>query len=159
MWVYWLILFWSVCMCADPICHPGLLRAVPWLPSKSHLLSSLPDDRKTRQGDVSLPVDDFWAQNSWLSRAFTAPSGSAAGNPPPCRIYETSNSLGLIFGGGLGITVLDHCSGTERLCSLKQAPVVLSQGDPSPRVEEQGWAGGNLLIPLGEGLIPASAGG
>lgn len=54
--------------------------------------------------------------------------------------------------------VLDHCSGPEQLCSLKWVPVVPSQGDPSPQVEEQGCAGDNLLIPLGGGLIPASAG-
>lgn len=86
MWVYWLILFWSVCVCADPICHPSLIRAVHWLPSKSHLLPSLPDDRKTRQGDIRLALDDFWVQNSWLCRACTTSSGSAAGNPPPCRL-------------------------------------------------------------------------
>lgn len=53
-------------------------------------------------------------------------------------IWETSNSLGLVFGGCLCILMLDHCSVTDQPCSLKWAPVVSSQGDPGPQVEEQG---------------------
>jgi len=60
-----------------------------------------------------------------------------------------SNSLGLILGSIFCITVLYHCVVLFITVASNGLPVILSQDDPSPQVEEQGYTGGDSTLPVG----------